>query len=417
MEQQVYTDVYLIDLGDTDNAAEVIFRLSSVLDNEDVKNKNIRLKLGNVALNQAQLLSIKSLINAMGSDLSVIETVSDGTEKTAVSLGITIGKETLEIASEESVTCEENSGCVSVANEENAPVEAVESSCNNDNSVQFASCESEILESLMRIANEENVQNSEQNENTPENESENATFEQPAEQLQDTMQSLHENETTAYSPSEENLQNCEQNENISSNEGETAACEQQCEQTENEPQVELYTASVPPMEEIRDELDVIFGSNSINNIFEAIEPQKEEYLDREALGELVTPEKEYTKEDMELETYPTKYIKQTIRSGQVINYEGNVVIIGDCHPGSEIIAHGDITVWGVLGGIAHSGAGGNQKAKVRALKMNAIQLRIANCYSRRPDTLNTVYSEKTNSFTPEEARIINGEIVVFKIND
>ena len=49
--------------------------------------------------------------------------------------------------------------------------------------------------------------------------------------------------------------------------------------------------------------------------------------------------------------------------------------------------------------------------------MNAIQLRIANCYSRRPDSLNTVFVEKTNSFTPEEARIINGEIVVFKIND
>ncbi len=469
MEQQVYTDVYLIDLGDTDNAAEVIFRLSSVLDNEDVKNKNIRLKLGNVALNQAQLLSIKSLINAMGSDLSVIETISEDTEKTAISLGITIGKEIPEIIRNEVAACEENSENINVTNIENAVCETVENSCDSDNSVQFASCESEILESLMQLANEESMQNCEQNENNSQNEGETGTFEQPAEQSQDVMPNFSENETTVCTSNEENLQNCEQNENNSENEGETgtceqpaeqsqdvmqnfsegettvctsneensqnceqnennsqnegetATCEQQCEQsseqTGNEQQVELYTASVPPKEEIRDELDVIFGSNSINNIFEAIEPTKEEYLDREELGELVIPEKEYTKEDMELETYSTKYIKQTIRSGQVINYEGNVVIIGDCHPGSEIIAHGDITVWGVLGGIAHAGAGGNQKAKVRALKMNAIQLRIANCYSRRPDTLNTVYSEKTNSFTPEEARIINGEIVVFKIND
>lgn len=71
----------------------------------------------------------------------------------------------------------------------------------------------------------------------------------------------------------------------------------------------------------------------------------------------------------------------------------------------------------MLGGIAHAGAGGNQKARVRALKMNAIQLRIANCYSRRPDHIETIFAEKTNSFTPEEARIVNNEIVVFKIND
>ena len=49
--------------------------------------------------------------------------------------------------------------------------------------------------------------------------------------------------------------------------------------------------------------------------------------------------------------------------------------------------------------------------------MNAIQIRIADCYSRRPDSLNTINIEKTNSFTPEEARIADGEIVVFKIND
>ena len=158
-------------------------------------------------------------------------------------------------------------------------------------------------------------------------------------------------------------------------------------------------------------------STPSTSAFYDFEQPTEIYEEREEIGELVIPEQEYTKEDIELEAFPTKYIKQTIRSGQVINYEGNIVIIGDCHPGCEITAFGDITVWGILSGIAHAGAGGNQKAKVRALKMNAIQLRIANCYSRRPDSLSTVYIEKTNSFTPEEARIVNGEIVVFKMND
>ena len=105
---------------------------------------------------------------------------------------------------------------------------------------------------------------------------------------------------------------------------------------------------------------------------------------------------------------------QTLRSGQTVNYEGNILIIGDAHPGSEIVADGDITVWGILGGIAHAGSQGNVTSKVRALKLNAIQLRIAGLYARRNDTLNVPYVQKTNDFTPEEAQIEEGKIVIYK---
>ena len=111
---------------------------------------------------------------------------------------------------------------------------------------------------------------------------------------------------------------------------------------------------------------------------------------------------------------PTLYLNQTLRSGQTVTYEGNILIIGDAHPGSEIIAEGDITVWGILGGIAHAGSKGNINSKVRALKLNAIQLRIAGLYARRNDTLNVPYVQKTNEFTPEEAQIEEGKIVIYK---
>ena len=113
-------------------------------------------------------------------------------------------------------------------------------------------------------------------------------------------------------------------------------------------------------------------------------------------------------------TLPTLYIHKTLRSGQTISYEGNILIIGDAHPGSEIIAGGDITVWGILGGIAHAGNTGNIASKVRALKLNAIQLRIAGLYARRNDTLNVPYVQKSNEFTPEEALIEDGKIVIYK---
>ena len=118
--------------------------------------------------------------------------------------------------------------------------------------------------------------------------------------------------------------------------------------------------------------------------------------------------------DEDTKTLPTLYLNQTLRSGQTVTYEGNILIIGDAHPGSEIVADGDITVWGILGGIAHAGAKGNISSKVRALKLNAIQLRIAGLYARRNDTLNVPYVQKTNEFTPEEAQIENGKIVIYK---
>ena len=48
--------------------------------------------------------------------------------------------------------------------------------------------------------------------------------------------------------------------------------------------------------------------------------------------------------------------------------------------------------------------------------MNAVQLRIGNCYSRRPDGTNIPYIIRSSVFTPEEARVVDGEIMLYKIN-
>jgi len=58
----------------------------------------------------------------------------------------------------------------------------------------------------------------------------------------------------------------------------------------------------------------------------------------------------------------TKFLRKTIRSGQSINYPGNVVIIGDVNPGAEIYAAGNIIVMGTLRGIVHAGTNGNEKS-------------------------------------------------------
>lgn len=121
---------------------------------------------------------------------------------------------------------------------------------------------------------------------------------------------------------------------------------------------------------------------------------------------------EESTDDEDLSKLKTLYLKQNLRSGQTITSDGHIVLIGDAHPGSELIARGDITVWGVLGGIAHAGSKGNENATIRALKLNGIQLRIANCYARRLDVANIPYIHKSNSYTPEEARVDNKKIVI-----
>ncbi len=112
----------------------------------------------------------------------------------------------------------------------------------------------------------------------------------------------------------------------------------------------------------------------------------------------------------------TLYIKQTLRSGQRLEHDGNLVIIGDCNAGSEVIASGDILVWGILSGLAHAGSKGDSRACIRAFKINAIQLRIADLLARRPDRLDIDRLERTELFNPEEARVSDGEIVIYSLH-
>ncbi|NLZ38248.1 MAG: septum site-determining protein MinC [Firmicutes bacterium] len=78
-------------------------------------------------------------------------------------------------------------------------------------------------------------------------------------------------------------------------------------------------------------------------------------------------------------------IKKTLRSGQYIRFPGNVIVLGDVNPGAEIVAEGDIYVFGTLRGIAHAGVSGDRNASVVALRLAPTQLRIADVISRAPD--------------------------------
>jgi septum site-determining protein MinC len=110
----------------------------------------------------------------------------------------------------------------------------------------------------------------------------------------------------------------------------------------------------------------------------------------------------------------TLYWRQNLRSGQTLRFEGNIVIIGDVHAGSEVTASGDIIIWGELRGVAHAGAQGNYKSEIRAMKIEALQLRISDYIARRPDRIYYHKDDSEGNFAPEIARVADGEIKIYK---
>jgi septum site-determining protein MinC len=97
-------------------------------------------------------------------------------------------------------------------------------------------------------------------------------------------------------------------------------------------------------------------------------------------------------------------LRETIRSGRSIYHEGHVVVIGDVNPGAEIIAGGDVVVWGKLRGLVHAGAMGDTTAVICALELIPTQLRIADQIAIAPH-------DQRRQATPEKVSMHNGRIV------
>jgi septum site-determining protein MinC len=99
-------------------------------------------------------------------------------------------------------------------------------------------------------------------------------------------------------------------------------------------------------------------------------------------------------------------LRRTLRSGQVARHEGHVAVIGDVNAGAEIIAGGDVIVWGKVRGIVHAGALGDESAVVCALHLAPMQLRIGPHIARAPD------GSGMRPRAPEKAFVRNDTIIV-----
>ncbi len=71
------------------------------------------------------------------------------------------------------------------------------------------------------------------------------------------------------------------------------------------------------------------------------------------------------------------FVNKTVRSGTRIEFPGHIVIFGDVNPGAEIVAEGNVIIWGRVRGMIHAGSKGDRSAFICALDLSANQLRIA----------------------------------------
>ncbi len=101
----------------------------------------------------------------------------------------------------------------------------------------------------------------------------------------------------------------------------------------------------------------------------------------------------------------TKFIKKTIRSGQSVDYPGNIIIIGDINNGAEVSAGGNIIVLGSIKGHVKAGTGGNKKSIIAAFSMQPELMQISDILTVPPD-------DGIKPSYPEVAKIKDGYIVV-----
>ena len=122
-----------------------------------------------------------------------------------------------------------------------------------------------------------------------------------------------------------------------------------------------------------------------------------------------SPEKAATPNPIAEATPRLRLHQGTLRSGDHLQTKGDLLVMGDVNPGARVSASGDVMVWGRLRGIAHAGQDGDREARIIALQLRPLQLRIADQVARGPE-------DEPLPGLAEEAFIESNDIVIKPAN-
>ncbi len=109
---------------------------------------------------------------------------------------------------------------------------------------------------------------------------------------------------------------------------------------------------------------------------------------------------------MQINSNSGQFFKGNLRSGQVMEFETSIIILGDINAGAQVVSTGNVIILGALNGIVFAGASGKEDSFVVALKMNPVQLRIGDIIARSSDEKSEPPKE------PQIAYVEDGRIYV-----
>lgn len=139
------------------------------------------------------------------------------------------------------------------------------------------------------------------------------------------------------------------------------------------------------------------GSNPIVPVIVDLGNRYVDDEEKNALKQIIHDSRRFTVETFEsnvilkeeairwMEENEMTIVQKVVRSGQVLEAKGDILLVGDVNPGGKIAATGNIYILGKLHGVAHSGTNGDKETFIAASYMEPSQLRIANYISRAPD--------------------------------
>lgn len=177
-------------------------------------------------------------------------------------------------------------------------------------------------------------------------------------------------------------------------------------------------------EQTKELLDVISDNSDVNIVCVMdTDKDREEYFKRAV--ESVSEQPEEAVVQSETLTEPVRdynigsegqFYRGTLRSGQVVESEGSIVILGDVNPGAKVVSSGNVVILGALKGTVYAGVTGDSTSFVVALEMNPMQIRIGDYIARAADSAGKLKSKKTKTTETKIAFVEDGNIYIEPLN-
>lgn len=115
-----------------------------------------------------------------------------------------------------------------------------------------------------------------------------------------------------------------------------------------------------------------------------------------------------------------QFYKGTLRSGQQLESQTSMIVLGDVNPGAKVIAKGNIVILGALKGIAYAGADGDDRCFVAALEMDPVQIKIGDHIGRSADKKEVAKGfrrkAKAEAPVPQIATVYENQILIEPIS-